>query len=548
MTNERTAAEGGTQSTEVLVVGGGLTGLSAAVFLAWLGIDVTVIERHPGLLVHPRARSINPRTAELLRQVGLGAAVTREQGYESQLPSVAMLRAETLAGREIGRVEQRPPAGAHDGQRVSPAAWGMIDQDKLEGVLRAHAERLGATVHFGHELLSLSQDADGVTALLRGRDGSSYPLRAAFVIGADGHASRVRESVGVTLRGPGTLSHIVSMVFDSDLTEPLRGRHDPQRGQFIASCHLSTPTDGTVLFPHGIPHRWVFNTPMFPERGEKLEDFDDARCAEVIRAAIGVPGLPVTLVPQLADGTKVLGYRIGAAVADVFRSGRVFLAGDAAHVMPPTGAFGAGTGIQDAHNLAWKLAAVLRGRAGGELLETYDAERRPVADFTLGQALLLMHQRGALPIPLPPGHEPAEYDAVVFGYRYRSAAVLGTMDGEDERALAPGRLAGQPGTRAPHIVPGDGKASSLDWYGRGFALLVGTGDTAWAEAARTLGERPLTLHPLTDEAAALHGITRAGAVLVRPDGFVAWHSRGLSDQPARVLADALDRTGCGAAA
>lgn len=540
------------RETEVLVVGGGPTGLSAAVFLAGQGVAVTVVERHPAALRHPRARSINPRTAELLRQAGLGDAVSREHGYESQLPSVHLLRAETLAGRETGRTEQRPPAGA-EGLGVSPASWGMIDQDRLEGVLRARAEELGATVCFGHELLGLDQDADGVTARVRGADGGPYTVRAAYVVGADGHASRVREAAGVALRGPGTLSHVVSMVFDADLSGPLRGRHDPGRGRFIASCHLSTPADGTVLFPHGAPHRWVFNTPLFPERGERVEDFDDERCAAVIRAAIGVPDLPVALVPQLADGTKVLGYRIGAALAERLCAGRVLLAGDAAHVMPPTGAFGAGTGIQDAHNLAWKLAAVLRGRAGHELVETYDAERRPVAEFTLGQALLLMHRRGALPIELPAGIDPVAYDAVVFGYRYRSDAVLGEDGTENEgdgggAALAPQELRGQPGTRAPHVVPDDGAASSLDWYGRGFALLVGPEGAAWAGAAAALPGRDLAVRPLDAGAAGAHGIPPAGAVLVRPDGFVAWRGAGPAREPERLLAGVLDRAGCGAAA
>ncbi|GHF28214.1 FAD-dependent monooxygenase [Streptomyces morookaense] len=546
MTTRTTQAADTAHETEVLVAGGGLTGLSAAVFLAWHGVAVTVVERHPGTLVHPRARSINPRTAELLRQVGLDDVVGRADGYESQLPSVHMLRAETLAGPETSRVEQRPPAGARDGQRVSPASWGMIDQDRLEGVLRAHAEHLGATVRFGHELVSLDEDATGVRARVRDGDGRPYELRASYAIGADGHASRVREAAGIPLHGPGALSHIVSMVFDADLTGPLRGRHDPGQGAFIASCHLSTPAEGTVLFPHGRPHRWVFNTPMFPERGDTLGDFDDARCTGIIRAAIGVPGLPVTLVPQLPDGTKVLAYRIGAAVAGSFRSGRIFLAGDAAHVMPPTGAFGAGTGIQDAHNLAWKLAAVLRGRAGQDLLETYDTERRPVADFTLGQALLLMHQRGALPIPLPSGHRPAEYDAVVFGHRYRSSAVVADEgDDEDTGAVPPALLRGQPGTRAPHVpVPGSAPASSLDWFGRGFALLVPDGDGAWAAAARTLGDRDLLVHVLGEEGAELHGVSGSGAVLVRPDGFVAWRCHGSSEEPAQVLAGVLDRVGC----
>ncbi|MGW2425647.1 FAD-dependent oxidoreductase [Streptomyces sp. NPDC001709] len=537
------------RDADVLVVGAGLTGLSAAVFLAWQGHAVTVVERHASALAHPRARSINPRTAELLRQVGIEEAVTRQQGYESQFPSAYMLRAETLAGPETGRTEQRPPAGAREGLRVSPASWSLIDQDRLEGLLRARAEELGADIRFGHEMLSFTQDPDGVTVRLRTGRGAECVLRTAYVIGADGHASRVRNLLGTELRGPGTLGHVVSMVFDADLSGPLRGRHDPARGRFMASCHLGSPAPGTVLFPHGTPDRWVFNTPMFPGRGERIEDFDDERCVAAVRAAVGVAGLSVRLIPQLADGTKVLSYRIGAGVAESFGSGRVLLAGDAAHAMPPTGAFGAGTGIQDAHNLAWKLAAVLAGRAGDDLISTYEAERRPVADFTLGQALLLMRQRGALPEP-PSGHRPVPYDAVVFGYRYRSCAVLDETGeaGWDEEAVPPQLLTGRPGTRAPHVaVPGTAEGSSLDWYGREFVLVVADGNGSWATASRALHGRNLVVRVLDEESAAVHGISPEGAVLVRPDGFVAWRCTGARPCPDRELADTLDRVGCGVA-
>ena len=482
-------------TVDVLVAGGGLTGLAAATFLAWHGVRVTVVERHAGTLIHPRARSINPRTAELLRQVGLESAVSDGDGYVSELPSVYMLRAETLAGEELSRTEQRPPA--RDGADVSPGRWGMIDQDRLEMVLRDRAVELGAEVLFGHELISFGQDSEGVTAEISG----SGSIRASYLIGADGHASTVRSALGIGLTGPGKLSHIVSMVFDADLTEPFRGRHDPARNQFVASCHLTTPAEGTVLFPHGGEGRWVFNTPYFPERGESVATFDDERCISAIRAAIGVPTLDVELVPQLANGVKVLGYEIGAAIADAYRSGRVFLIGDAAHLMPPTGAFGAGTGIQDAHNLAWKLAFVLSGHAGAGLLETYEAERRPVAEFTLGQALLLMSLRGGAKVVPPEGHTLVDYDAAVFGYRYPGPA-------GGPAAYPPAELTGVPGTRAPHFATDSG--SSLDRYGRDYVLLTGAPSTV----------ESVTLD--TPELRALHGITESGALLVRPDGFVAW--------------------------
>ncbi|XVQ90071.1 FAD-dependent oxidoreductase [Microbispora siamensis] len=550
-----------TTDTEVLVAGGGPTGLACAVFLARKGVPVTLVERHEGTLIHPRARTINPRTAELLRQAGIEEEVLAARTYVGEMPSVVMLRVETLAGRELRRTEQRPPDGAADGERVSPANWGMIDQDRLEILLRARAAELGADVRFGTVLTGFTQDEEGVTAVLEDRaTGRATRVRARYLVGADGHHSTVRALLDVGTEGPGSISEVASMVFDADLTAPLRGRHDPERQRFIASCHFTVPAEGTVMFPHGTGGRWVFNTPYDGVPGEES-------CVELVRAAIGVPDLDVRLVPQLANGVKVLSYEIAARVATRFRQGRVFLAGDAAHVMPPAGAFGLGTGIQDAHNLAWKLHAVLSGRAGPGLLDTYEEERCPVAELTLGQALLLLRGRSGVEVAAPEA-EPVEYDAVVFGYRYRSRVICGA-DPDGPPAVPPRELTGAPGTRAPHLtVRRDGRdISTLDLYGGRHVLLAGPGARAWARAAAGLdvdlvrvGGPPrgggdaadgpgvgqtVTADP--ERWAAAHGVSPSGALLVRPDGFVAWraYEDGGPDGAAdRTLAAVLARTTC----
>jgi putative polyketide hydroxylase len=531
---------------DVLIVGGGLTGLSAAVFLGCQGIRATVVEAHLGALIHPRARSVNPRTAEVLRQAGLETAVLSAATYVAEMPAVYMLRVDTLNGLELHRTEQRPPDSA-DGSEVSPCGWGAIDQDRLEQLLCERAVELGADVRFGTMLTGLTQDADGVTATVEhGPTGQRQVLRARYLIGADGSRSAVRRALGIPFKGPGPLSHVLSMVFEADLAGPLRGRHDPDVGTFIASCHCAQPADGTVLFPYGNGRRWVLNTPYWPDRGESPESIGEAGCIDRIRAAIGVPDLPVRLLPQLSDGTQVLGYEIAAAVAARFRAGRVFLAGDAAHVMPPTGAFGAGTGIQDAHNLAWKLAAVLSGRAGRALLESYEAERLPVARLTIGQALMHMRNRTGADVPVPEGTEPLDYDAVVFGYRYQSPVICpaeSTGDGPG-LALPPAELRGQPGTRAPHMeTAAPGGRSVLDAYGLRHVLVTGPDAAGWAAAGRQVpGELDVLrvgsdLRVDPDHWARLHRITVGGALMIRPDGFVAW--RAERDQPADEAAAAL---------
>jgi putative polyketide hydroxylase len=232
---------------------------------------------------------------------------------------------------------------------------------------------------------------------------------------------------------------------------------------------------------------------------------------------------------------------MGAYVADRFRDGPVFLAGDAAHVIPPIGGFGGNTGVQDAHNLAWKLAFVLRGQAGEGLLDTYEAERLPLADFTVEQALLRMHHRGR-------GSAPAEmlHDlAVIFGYRYHSAAVIGAEQGPP--ALDPRSLHGQPGTRAPHAwLERDGqRISTLDLFGRELVLLAEHQGTAWREAAalaRAHGAA-LAVYQLGQDVSDCEGalaeayrIGPTGALLVRPDGFVAWRADQSEPDTAATLA------------
>jgi 2-polyprenyl-6-methoxyphenol hydroxylase-like FAD-dependent oxidoreductase len=545
----------------VLVAGAGISGLAAAVFLAWHGVPVEVVEARSGSLVHPRARTVNPRTAELLRQVGIEEEVLGARSYTRAWPSVLRLRADTLAGPELHRVEQRPPRKAEGDRDVSCCRWGAIDQDLLEGILLRKARELGAVVDFRTRVDDLAQDETGVTVQVTGPDGVRATRRADYVIGADGTMSTVRRLLGVRRRGPGSINHQLSMVFQADLSGPFRGRHAPEQNRFVAVTHLNKPVEGTVLSPYG-SDKWVFYTPYDPSRDGTADDFDDRRCAELIRAAVGVDDLDVALVPQLADGTKVLGYEVAGLVAERFRAGRVFLVGDSAHAMPPAGAFGAGTCFLDAHNLAWKLAMVVRGQTGPALLDTYEQERLPAAQFTLGQAMAQMREIAGVGHAAVEAVAPVDYDTVVFGYRYTSDAVVSEEDGVSKadgvseagggsRESVPAQeLAGQPGTRAPHVeLAQPGASSTLDFYGSEPVLLVGTLGDAWCEAAKALTERTgiaLRVRGLTlpAEVGAAHAITAEGAVLVRPDGVVAWRSAAAAADPAAPRGHAGDHMLC----
>jgi putative polyketide hydroxylase len=528
------------ERTSVLVVGGALSGLSSAVFLAWHGVRPLLVERHPDLLIHPRLRGITPRSLELFRQVGLEPGIRAASFASADQFAFVPVAAETLASDDYVTPEEPHDDGGGFGD-ASPSPFGPIDQDKLEILLRARATALGADVRFATELAAFEQDDDGVTAVLKDRrTGREQTVRAAYLIAADGAGSPIRQRLGIEADGPGPLFHTITALVEADLSPALRGRR-------VGMAYLQQPLPGTILMPHDdAGRRWVFGTGYAPDRGQSLADFTDERVAGLVRAAAGLPDVPVTLRPQI-PGTdlKVLGFTIGAYVARQYRAGRVFVVGDAAHIVPPTGGLGGNTGIQDAHNLAWKLAAVLQGQAGPGLLDTYHDERHGVGVFTMGQALARAQARMGIGAGDTPPLVP--YGAIAFGYQYRSSAILGAAD--DAAPLPPEQLTGQPGTRAPHRpVTRDGQErSTIDLYGRRFVLLAGSGGAPWVSAAGGVARAldvPLDAYRFGAELPvaggdAGHGIGPEGALLVRPDGFVAWRSATAAGDPAAVLARAL---------
>ncbi|MFF3072107.1 FAD-dependent monooxygenase [Kitasatospora sp. NPDC057936] len=533
--------------TDVLIVGAGMAGLTAAVFLAWHGLRPVLVERHPQELVHPRARGINARSVEVFRQAGLEERLFAARGegiVASDADSSRMLMARTLADRDVDFVDLA--TGSADG--VSPTEWCPIDQDRLEVILRERARELGADVRYGVELTALTPRPDGVTARVREAAGAAeYTVEAAYVVAADGQRSTVRRLLDIPVEGPGVLLDTLSMVVEADIEEVVAGRR-------FGFAYLGSPRQGTVIFPHDGKNRWCFGVPFEPRKGETVADYPAERCLELFREAVGLPELDGRLVPQLPDGTEVLPFAIGAYCAERFVHGRVLLAGDAARIVPPTGAFGGSTGIQDAHNLAWKLAAVVKGEAGPGLLESYDAERRAVSEFTMEQAMAQMVWRtGTTASDEVDGMRLWDWWSVILGYRYRSGAVVpDPADGADDGlpAVETGRLSAQPGTRAPHLATGAG-TSTLDLYGRNFALVAGRSGATWAASVlRACDELDVELDFYlagfdldvpTAQWAERHGVRDDGAVLVRPDGFVAWRSRTGADPDGDRLVAALTR-------
>jgi putative polyketide hydroxylase len=431
----------------------------------------------------------------------------------------------------------------------------VISQDALEPVLLEHARSLAPDgIRFGWELRSFAEGADGVDAVIVERaSGLESTLRAGYLVGADGAASIVRERSGIELVGHGPLVHNVSILFRADLTAAVADRQSavyyiaPSRDVRPRGYPMSVgnpPADGVFLTVNG-RDRWLLVVAA-PDQAAADGGLDQAGAEAAVRSAVGVKDMDVEVL-------SLMPWMPAARVAERYGTERVFLAGDAAHEMTPSGAFGLNTGILDANDLAWKLGAVTGGWAGKALLDTYDAERRPVGRFNAETSYELF--AGTRP-PRPFGNW-----GVIFGVVYASGAIVddGTQAPELEDPVVDYVPVARPGHRAPHawLVDREGtRISALDLFSEGMVLL--TASASWAEAAAQVAER--TGVPVRAERlggrwrpedprrfADQYGIGDEGAVLVRPDGYVCWRTTSdAGDDAARetlatVLAQVLDR-------
>ncbi|MBY8847757.1 FAD-dependent monooxygenase [Saccharothrix longispora] len=472
----------------VLIAGGGVTGLSAAVFLAHFGVPSLLAERRPAPLAEPRARSLNPPTVELYRAVGLERAIRAVRSPVADHTVVA--HAESVAGPERVRLPDRSTAGG-------PGQWVPIDQDQLEPVLRDHAG--GADVRYGTEVVEVEHVADGVLATLRSA-GGDVRVHAGHLVVADGARSALRDLLGIGHSGPGTIARKLNVHFEADLAGPLRGRR-------VVALTVANPAVRGFLTSVDGARRWRFAISLEP--GQVAADFTRERCAELVRAAIGADGVPIA-VERVADTT----WDIAGRVADRMRVDRVLIAGDAAHTMPPVGSFGVATGVQDAFNLAWKLGLVHRGVAGEELMATYEAERLPVAWATT--KLCVERYRVLNGGPGDAAGNGARRGRLMFECAYPDGAFVPDPDHPRSTRVA--------------------QASTGDLLG-GWALLTGAFARGWDDAAAR-AVVPVTCRPAPGPLVA-EGVPPDGAVLLRPDGFAAWWGT----DPGSLHA-ALDRVLC----
>lgn len=474
----------------MLVVGGGLVGLTAALVLRHHGVAVTLVERRAATSPQPKARRFHFRSMEVFRELGLAATVREAARDLADHDRMAL-------GHTLVAAEQLPlwhPPGGH-GPEVSPELPCLIAQDVLEPVLRTAAQDTGVDVRFRTALTGFDQHPDAVTADIEGQ-----PLRASYLVAADGARSGVRTALGIGRSGSGPIGEpAVNVYFRADLADVVRGRE-------FNLCQIEHPEVPGALASVDGRFRWVFMT-----AGERT----DRDWPALLRTALGVPA------PDL-DVLSVLPWQAEMLVADRYSTGRVHLAGDAAHVMPPFAAMGANTGISDAHELGWKLAAVLRGTAAPALLDSYDAERRPAGWFAADQSArrtLDLRGRGA-----PDTDLAHPFVLAAGGFQYPEGALCHPSDQDPEpiHEFAP---AGRVGTRVPHRwLDGARTRSTLDLAGPGWALLVAGDPAPWERAAGGL--------PVHRSDADF--LPTGTALLLRPDDVVAWRGTDVTAPP-RVL-------------
>jgi 2,4-dichlorophenol 6-monooxygenase len=574
---------------DVLIVGGGACGLTASIILSDLGVKHLLVERRPSTTQIPKAHYYNQRMMEIMQQHGVARSI-----YAVAMPMAnCKVRYVTslggqgpLDGRELftfdafGGGARRASSDA-----VSAVPTTHLSQIGLEPILKRHAEeRSPKNVRFHHELLKLEQDGDGVTATIRDRNiDTEYSIRANYMIAADGGRD-VGPQIGVVLQGEKNLARLVTAPFVADLSPYVPGDaiithliHPASRFKWGALVPL-----GPLWSKHSA--HWAFTFAYHPNDPTRLSETE---MAHEVRGSLGLPDLPISI-------QRVSEWTAQAVVADRFQVGRIFIAGDAAHRVIPTSGLGLNSAIQDAHNICWKLAAVLKGRAARSLLDTYETERRPASLrnaewslFTFRNHAIVQAGLGLLAgAPAEEnvlaiaeylsdtrlgrtlrarareviGTQRTEYGAldVELGGNYISEAVID--DGTAEPEIDPmGDLytpAARPGHRLPHAwLARDAKLISthdITGASASFALITGSEGSAWRNAAEEVaGSTGISIKvasvgigaEYSDHTGAwdrAKGIDDDGAVLVRPDNIVGYRSRGSTSDPKAALQTALD--------
>lgn len=564
--------------TDVLIVGTGPAGLASAALLSTYGIANIVIERYGWLADTPRAHITNQATMEVFRDLGIEHMAIKQATGQSHMGNNTFCY--SLAGEEFGRVLSwgNHPTRKADYDLASPCQMCDLPQTYLEPILLECAGQRGGKVMFNSEYVSLEQDADGVTATIKDRlNGETFEIRAKYMIGADGARSRVVEDLGLPLDGEMGLSGSMNILFDADLSKYVA--HRPSVLYWILQPGAQIGGIGAGVVRMVRPwNEWLAIWGYDISQGEL--QLSDEEAIRIVHQLIGDDTIDVKI-------RSTSTWTVNEMWATRLSKGRVFCMGDAIHRHPPLNGLGSNTSIQDAQNLAWKLAAVLKGEAGEALLDTYQDERAPIAEKivkranrSIGDYPPIFEALGLIGADDPKAAIDSRKDAtpeaaerraslykairqknyefnchgVELNNRYASSAVV--SDGTPEPEYARDRElyyhpTTWPGARLPHVWlnRGQDKVSSKDLVGKGkFTLLTGIGGDAWVDAAKGMGIEAVTVGPEGCDAYDIFAdwyyaseVAEDGCVLVRPDGYVGWRSAGMPTDARATLQSALNQ-------
>jgi len=551
------------EAIPVLVVGGGPIGLLMSILLRGQRLDNVVVERRSEVQVAPAAHVVNARTFEILRAAGIDMARVEAA---CQPASDGWVRWVTsLTGDELGHV---PFEGQHQIERldaVTPTPLRNLSQHRLEPILRDHTAALVA----GVEWVSALQDDAAVVSTVRDvTTGGTFAIRSRYLVAADGAGSPVRRWLGIAMDGPQRLQSFLTIHVEADLRHLVAQR--PATLYWIVD-----PDIGGTYIAHDIDATWVYMHPWDPDT-ERVEDYTIERCGEIFRRGLGADVGSLTV-------RSITPWNMSCQVAERYRDGRVFLVGDAAHRFPPTGGMGLNTGAVDAQNLAWKLAAVEHGWAGDAILDTYEAERRPIARTnakqSLTNAIRLMDvgtALGAVPdrvsaranyvealstsegrerVRLATEAQAEHFDMLGLQLGFTYGAEAGLVVDDATPLAAPDdvvrdyRPTTHPGARLPHawIARAGRRVSTLDLVPLDHFVLL-TSSPEWAAAGEQVAEEgvPLDVVLIGRDVFDVDGnwadvseLSDAGAVLVRPDQHVGWRCSRAGEDAVAALRSAL---------